>query len=471
MGAQALELPDPHAWCAVRVPVDVGPQGRSERARSDRSDGSDRSDRSDPAAFRLDPDVARAADGGHLVAGRERLVAATGSAAVLDLPRGLDDERALRSVRGWLHELGGDDAAVALGAFPFDRAAPARLVVPSTALCRAADGSSWSVEVRRRDGRPLAGTTTRGDGAGRRGGRRAVPAGQGSIRVREVPAPGGYEDAVAAALSEIASGSLSKVVLGRALEVSLPAPRTPSDVLKVLWNGDAAFAPFSIPTPAGRLVGASPELLVGRHARRVVSHAFAGTIAIGGEPGAPQAEAEAFAALFGSQKDRAEHRLAVEEVAACLAPRCTTLDVPPQPTVMRLRSDARLGTLVRGTLRDERESTALSLLSLLHPTPAVGGVPRDAATKAIGALESFQRGYWAGAAGWIDARGDGEWVLSIRSVVLGKEGSVRLAAGAGIVAGSSPPLELAETTLKLAPVLDALWPGAGALLLAPGRRS
>ncbi|MGH9099880.1 MAG: isochorismate synthase, partial [Acidimicrobiales bacterium] len=275
-----------------------------------------------------------------------------------------------------------------------------------------------------------------------------------------IPSPADYAGAVARAVADIRRGLLTKVVLARAVEVRLPVPAIPSRLLDTLWGGGRVFAPFSVPTPEGRLVGASPELVIGRHGRSIMSHAFAGTVAL-----SPRREDDGAQRLFSSEKDRSEHRLVVEEIVQALGERCAALTVPSEPTVVRLRSDARLGTIIRGTLEtgDPRGATALALLALLHPTPAVGGVTRAAAQERISALEPASRGYWAGAVGWTDRAGDGEWVLGIRSVVTsGRRALVR--AGAGIVTESDPEAELAETTVKLRPVLDALWPGASALL-------
>jgi isochorismate synthase len=420
--------------------------------------------------------LAEAADRGVLVSGRERLLATTGVAATLPLPQGLGDERALSAVRKWLaaveHVTPDTDSPakaapgpMALGAFAFDRGAPALLVVPSVAWCRDADGRTWQVEVRRRDA-SVAGTAP--DGNRRAGGSAAGTAivseaggtAPDAVQIDQIPSPGEYADAVALAVEGICQGRLSKVVLARTVEVRLPAPAAPSRLLAALWGGDRVFSPFSVPTPSGRLVGASPELVISRRGRRVTSHAFAGTVPLSGPDGQDDAQR-----LFDSEKDRTEHRLVVDEIVNALERRCVALTVPAEPTVVRLRSDARLGTLIRGTLTKTppEGDTVLSLLAILHPTPAVGGVPRAAALERIAALEAAPRGYWAGAVGWTDSGGDGEWVLGIRSVELeGRRALVR--AGAGIVAESDPAGELAETTIKLRPVLDALWPGASLLL-------
>ena len=421
--------------------------------------------------------LARAADHGALVAGRERLLAATGVAAAFSLPRGLEDAHGLAAVRAWLAavehqtEEAADGAPsapgpIALGAFAFDRRAPALLVVPAETWCRDAGGRTWLVEVRPRDprGTGRASRAARATGgadtadAARAAGGADLRTAPDAVRLRQVPSPDEYAEAVALAVSDIRGGRLMKVVLARMVEVQLPAPAVPSLLLGALWGGDRVFSPFSVPTHTGRLVGASPELVVSRRGRRVTSHAFAGTVPLS----EPDDDAER---LFDSEKDRTEHRLVVEEIVHALERRCVGLTVPAEPTVVRLRSDARLGTLIRGTLTTAPSDgdTALELLALLHPTPAVGGVARAAALERISALEPAPRGYWAGAVGWTDGAGDGEWVLSIRSVELdGRRALVR--AGAGVVAESDPRAELAETTVKLRPVLDALWPGASRLL-------
>lgn len=439
-----FEAPDPAGYVAVVTrAAQVAPAGRPVPGPS--------------GTWRV---LAASADAGHLVAGRTRTVAGHGAAATLCLPSGLGDLPALRAVTEWLGAVevrAGDDApasaVTAVGAFPFDPAAPAALVVPSRSVVLEDDGHAWNVDVRPRVARrPSPGTGEAGApavhaAADRKGDRPLLT---------EVPTGERYARSVAEAVGNIRAGRLRKIVLSRMVDVHLPEPVAASTVLGRLWQGDPAFFPFSVPTSDGRLVGASPELLVCRRARGVVSHAFAGTTAL-----RQHDDASGVARLLASEKEREEHRLVVEAIATVLGPRCTSLEVPAAPTVVHLGSDARLGTMIRGTLGGD--DTALSLLSLLHPTPAVGGVPQAAALGRIEALEPVPRGYWAGAVGWTDATGDGDWVLSIRSALLDGS-SARVRAGAGIVAGSSPAEELAETTVKLSPVLDALWPGASSLL-------
>ncbi|MGH9086936.1 MAG: isochorismate synthase [Acidimicrobiales bacterium] len=473
-----------------------------------------------PGKASVDP-VAVAADGGHLFVGPARTVAGHGTAAVLSLPRGLDDPAGLAAVRAWLAAVpvvqvpavGGSPSpvpprpVVAVGALPFDRGAPGTLTVPARAFCRSADGAEWLVGVGTASGR---GARAAGGGSHRAGGDEAASEaaallawlaaaagttssgaggrpGDGTPAVDDVtflPPGEGYAHAVADAVAAIRAGHLRKVVLARAVDVEFaagsgraPVLPAPGEVLRRLWAGDPSFTAFSVPVPEGRFVGASPELIVARAGREVSSLPLAGTVSLPAAGGA--ASDAAVARLLGSAKDLDEHRLVVEAVAAGLARRCDDVTVPDDPIVVRLRSDARLGTPVRALAPPARHGavlgaepapgtevdgcSALDLLAELHPTPAVGGVPRPQALARIGTLEAVPRGYWAGPVGWVDGSGDGEWVLAIRSVTL-VDGRARVLAGAGIVAASDPRRELEETTVKLSPVLDALVPSASALL-------
>jgi isochorismate synthase len=217
---------------------------------------------------------------------------------------------------------------------------------------------------------------------------------------------------------------------------------------------------FAMPVPAGTFFGASPELLVARHGRRVTCHPLAGTVPRGTTA---RADADAQRRLAASEKEHEEHRYVVDDVAAVLGPFCEELTVPPEPSLVAFRSVAHLGTRIIGRLA--RPMPVLELLERLHPTPAVGGTPRDAALAAIAEGEPDDRGYWAGPVGWTDATGDGEWMIGIRSALAGAgpAGSHRqvltVRAGAGIVAGSDPDAEAAETNVKLATVLTTVLPG------------
>ncbi len=163
---------------------------------------------------------------------------------------------------------------------------------------------------------------------------------------------------------------------------------------------------------------------------------------------------EALLALAASVKDTHEHRFVVDGIVDVLGPRCEQLHAETVPEVAVFGPVAHLATPIRGRLTAP-SPTALDLARLLHPTPAVGGTPRRAALDAIRELEGFDRGRYAGPVGWVDARGDGEWAIALRGAEL--DGArARLVAGAGIVAGSDPEAEWAETQAKLEPMLRAL---------------
>jgi isochorismate synthase len=158
--------------------------------------------------------------------------------------------------------------------------------------------------------------------------------------------------------------------------------------------------------------------------------------------------------LASSEKNREEHAVVVEAVAAALEPLCDTLTWDPHPVLRETPNIWHLSTRFRGRLR-EPAPTALDLALALHPTPAVGGAPREEALATLAQLEGFDRGSYAGPVGWVDASGNGEWAIALRCALL--EGDhATLYAGAGIVAASDPSSELEETERKFGAFLDAL---------------
>jgi isochorismate synthase EntC len=176
---------------------------------------------------------------------------------------------------------------------------------------------------------------------------------------------------------------------------------------------------------------------------------MAGTVARGARP---DDDAAAVAALDASPKQRSEHRIVIDAVVAGLARHCDEV-VAGEPEAVRYTAVTHLATRIRGRIR--HNASALDLALDLHPTPAVGGTPNDAARKAITELEPFDRGHYAAPVGWVDAHGDGEFAVALRCAEL-RGSHARLLAGAGIVAGSDPDDEWAETQAKLEPMLRAL---------------
>jgi isochorismate synthase len=358
---------------------------------------------------------------------------------------------------------------VALGALPFLGTMAGHLVIPRfiMGIERDADGDArrWATAVGP-DDEELPGTDDLFDAVLWQYG--TAPEAASTARPVAVAAVStafdttGYRDLVARTVAAMrAPGApLRKVVLSRPLHVELDGVLDLSAVLRALRAGEPMCTVFAMPVPAGTFFGASPELLVARHGRRVTCHPLAGTVPRGTTA---RADADAQRRLAASDKEREEHRYVVDDVAAGLGPFCAELTVPPEPSLVAFRSVAHLGTRITGRLA--RPVPVLELLERLHPTPAVGGTPRDAALAAIAEGEPDDRGYWAGPVGWTDAAGDGEWMIGIRSALAGASaaGSQRqdltVRAGAGIVAGSDPDAEAAETNVKLATVLTTVLPG------------
>ncbi|MGW1886984.1 isochorismate synthase [Streptomyces sp. NPDC001970] len=271
-------------------------------------------------------------------------------------------------------------------------------------------------------------------------------------RMREVPAPERYGRAVADAVTRMRSGEFTKVVLARTLELTSPDEPDLPAMLSRLARRDPVGYTFAVPSGPGRtLIGASPELLVARKGGRLTGNPLGGS--------APRStdlaeDVRRAAALLESPKDLHEHAVVVDAVREALAPFCTCLEVPERPTLMRTAAMWHLSTTVTGELADP-DVTSLELASALHPTPAVCGTPTEVARAVIAESEPFDRGPYTGMVGWQDADGDGEWVVTIRCAEA--EGrSLRLFAGAGVVAASSPEAETAETGAKFRTFLDAV---------------
>jgi menaquinone-specific isochorismate synthase len=265
--------------------------------------------------------------------------------------------------------------------------------------------------------------------------------------------PEAYRAVVARALALIAAGEFEKIVLARALDLTVPQPLHPLRVLHGLRQRFPDCYSFSVASGSGPIfIGASPERLVRVSQGVLETEALAGSAPRG--TGASE-DATRAAALLASEKDRREHRLVLDSIVRRLAPLGLKLDFPEKPTVRRFANVQHLHTPVRAALPENVR--LLDALARLHPTPAVGGTPRAAAVGRIRELEGFPRGLYAGALGWINARGGGEFFVGIRSAFI-VGASARVLAGAGIVAGSDPEKEFAETELKLQAMLEALGP-------------
>lgn len=259
-------------------------------------------------------------------------------------------------------------------------------------------------------------------------------------------------------LSDPAAG-LQKVVLARSLHLAADAPVDARTLLHRLHGADAEATKYLVDLSAAgdgysgvAMVGASPELLVARRGQRVWCRPFAGSAPRSPDP---ETDTESGAALADSAKNRHEHQLVVDALRQTLEPLCTEVSIAPQPELSKTAAVWHLATPITGTLR-ESSTTALDLAVALHPTPAVGGTPTDRATALITEVEG-DRGFYAGAVGWCDQRGDGRWVVSIRGAQLSADRRTAVAhSGGGIVAESDPDEEVAETTTKFRTILSAL---------------
>ena len=329
-------------------------------------------------------------------------------------------------------EVGGPGAGpVAFAALPFDADAAAEFVVPAGLVVRSPDGAEWETVVDGVDVRPDHAWGPEPDG----------------FSLRSPVPHERWERAVEAAMSRIRDGEVTKVVLAR--EVVVEANR--AIVVPTVLRRLRALYPSCTTFLVDGFLGASPEVLVARSGSGVRSRPLGGTRPHSGDPAV---DAEQAAQLLASDKDRREHAVIVEAVAAALAPVCDHLDVPATPSIVQLRNVLHLGTPIRGRLADPA-LTVLELARLLHPTPAVGGVPREAALALIKELEQAERGRYAGPVGWVDRHGDGELVLGIRSAAVdGNRASMW--AGVGLVVGSETAAELAETQFKLQALLAAI---------------
>jgi menaquinone-specific isochorismate synthase len=255
--------------------------------------------------------------------------------------------------------------------------------------------------------------------------------------------------AVADAIARIGEGDVEKVVLARDLHARTEADIDPRWLLRRLAKRYPGCWTFDV----DGLVGATPELLVRREKGMVTSRVLAGTIRRSGDDASDLALA---GSLARSSKDLEEHEYAVRSVADALAPHCTTTNVPETPFVLHLANVMHLATDVTGVLADD--TTSLELAADLHPSAAVCGTPTAAAAGLIEEIEGMDRGRYAGPVGWMDGDGDGEWGIALRCARLDPADprTARLFAGCGIVAGSDPRAELAESAAKLLPMREAL---------------
>ncbi|GAB5560127.1 MAG: isochorismate synthase [Synoicihabitans sp.] len=263
-----------------------------------------------------------------------------------------------------------------------------------------------------------------------------------------------YCQAVTAGLARIQAGEFNKIVLARAVDLKSDRALPPLEALNGLRERFPECFSFSVANGRGdNFIGASPERLVRVSQGVMEADVLAGTIQRGRGAAADAARG---AELRASSKDQHEHRLVLESIVRRLTQLDLVPEFPDSPHLRKLANLQHLHTPVRAALKDG--VNLLDVLAVLHPTPAVGGSPREAAVKSIRAIEGFPRGLYAGALGWMNARGGGEFMVGIRSALL-TGSTARAYAGAGIVKGSDPEKERAETDLKFRALLEGLKSG------------
>ncbi|RLP71261.1 isochorismate synthase [Mycetocola reblochoni] len=326
---------------------------------------------------------------------------------------------------------------VAFGTFAFDDSSAERsvLIVPRL-IVGTAEGRTWVTRIRLGDA---------ADGSPELQPRAIGP----EYRIGFLPGtpgPDGYRAAVAEGVRRIAEGGLDKVVLARQVHGRLPAG---ADLRRAL--GDLALSyPECWTFAVDGMLGASPETLVRVVDGRVSTRVLAGSAARGADADADRAAADG---LRTSPKNTSEHDFAVRSALAALAPHGEELTTGEGVFALKLPNLWHLATDITGRIGDG--SGSLDLLGALHPTAAVAGTPRADALATIHELEGFDRGRFAGPVGWVGAGGEGEWAIALRCAQLGADGAITASAGAGIVAASDPDAELAETRMKLRPIIEA----------------
>jgi isochorismate synthase len=327
---------------------------------------------------------------------------------------------------------------VAFATVPFERSGQVSLWVPEHQFACDRDGVTWVLSARPDEALAAVAAESLDD----------VHAAY-HVKVDEYsPSPDGYARAVASAVELMRHSEIQKVVLARRVLGQAGSAIDAAAVLQRLHEREPACTLICAPDRGGRFIGASPELVVSCEDGAVSAHPLAGTIAVPREDDGP----EYAAWLLGSSKNLFEHRVVVDDLVERLSTRCDDVRADARPSVVALRSVAHLGTWIHGKVRPSEGVTAFELLSLVHPTAAVGGIPQERALEVIHELEPTERGLYAGAVGWIDRDGSGQWWLAIRGLSI-NGARFDAWAGAGIVADSDPVAEREETGDKLTSIL------------------
>ncbi len=328
---------------------------------------------------------------------------------------------------------------------------PALMTLPEVAICRLGDDAWMTLSALADAGGDRAALMARLErrlaGLGEDALPMIEPRRTGEVRIASALPPERYERAVEAAAERINAGAIDKAVLAREVTVEAPSAHDPAALYGALREAFPSCFCFCAGTPEAAFVGASPELLVRRSGAVAATVALAGSARRSADPAVDDHLGER---LLRSAKDREEHEIVARRIKRALRGHAVWVETANEPGLVKVANIQHLATPIHAQLAEPR--SAIELAGMLHPTPAVGGEPRDAALKAIAELEDMDRGWYAGPVGWMDAVEDGEFCVALRSGLL-RDRTAHLYAGAGIVADSDPAAELAETEIKLEALL------------------
>jgi isochorismate synthase len=350
-----------------------------------------------------------------------------------------------------------------VGGFAFDPAggasstwssfSPGSMVLPELSLCRSGEATFLTLNTIVSPGDEVAASSSL---EARLSGLRADPLPLldphpiSRSEIRSARPPSEFERAVDAAATLIGAGEMCKVVLAREVVVSAAAAHDPGALFGAMREQFPACFCFCCGTPEGAFLGASPELLVRRAGASASTVALAGSTRRSSDPSVDDHLGEQ---LLRSDKNRREQKIVVERIVRALRPHAVWVEAAAEPKIVKVANIQHLATPVIAQLTEPH--SAIELAGLLHPTPAVGGEPWPSSASAIAELEQMDRGWYAGPVGWMDATEDGEFCVALRSALL-RDREAHLYAGVGVVSGSDPAAELAETEIKLGALLPLL---------------
>jgi salicylate biosynthesis isochorismate synthase/menaquinone-specific isochorismate synthase len=371
-----------------------------------------------------------------------------GGETIADEPRGLPAGAGGVWVGGFAFDPEGG------GSSAWSSLPPASLVLPELSLCRSGEETFLTVNAIVHPGEDLekksAALRARLSGLRQDPMPLLDPHPTSRIEISSARPPGEFERMIAAATERIGAGEMSKIVLAREVLVSAGAAHDPAAVFGAMREQFPSCFCFCRGTPEAAFIGASPELLLRRSGASVSTVALAGSTRRSSDPAVDDHLGEQ---LLRSDKDRREHAIVAERIARSLRQHAVWVEAGEEPEIVKVANIQHLATPIVAQLADPR--SAVELAGMLHPTPAVGGEPAAVALAAIAELESMDRGWYAGPVGWMDATEDGEFCVALRSALL-RDREAHLYAGVGVVAGSDPAAELAETEIKLGALLPLL---------------